>query len=114
MGVAFSAARERPIAPVLTGQDHDATPPLLGRPDALFTNFCQGECFRYLRKGQALQYLVELLLRVRLYDGHDGPLPHRIAARDHIPLRLDPELVHAAREHMEESFESGELDPGGR
>jgi hypothetical protein len=65
------------------------TPQLLGRHDALFTNFCQGECFRYLRKGQALHYLVELLLRVRLSNGQDNPLPHRIAGRDNLPLRLE-------------------------
>jgi hypothetical protein len=31
-------------------------------------------------------------------------------------ILLDPELVHAARGHMEQSFHSGELDPvgGGR
>ena len=29
-------------------------------------------------------------------------------------ILINPELVHAAREHMEETFESGELDPGGR
>jgi len=29
-------------------------------------------------------------------------------------ILVNPELVHAAREHMEEDFESGELDPGGR
>jgi hypothetical protein len=29
-------------------------------------------------------------------------------------ILIDPELVHAARVHMEETFESGELDPGGR
>ena len=29
-------------------------------------------------------------------------------------ILINPELVHAARRHMEESFESGELDPGGR
>jgi hypothetical protein len=29
-------------------------------------------------------------------------------------ILTNPELVRAAREHMEEAFESGELDPGGR
>jgi hypothetical protein len=29
-------------------------------------------------------------------------------------ILVDPELVHAARGHMEETFQSGELDPGGR
>ena len=29
-------------------------------------------------------------------------------------ILINPELVHAAREHMEEDFESGELDPGAR
>jgi len=29
-------------------------------------------------------------------------------------ILIDPELVYAARVHMEETFESGELDPGGR
>jgi hypothetical protein len=29
-------------------------------------------------------------------------------------ILVDPELVHAARRHMEETFQSGELDPGGR
>ena len=29
-------------------------------------------------------------------------------------IRTNPELVHACREHLEETFRSGELDPGGR
>ena len=29
-------------------------------------------------------------------------------------ILVNPELVHAAREHMEEDLESGKLDPGGR
>jgi hypothetical protein len=29
-------------------------------------------------------------------------------------ILVNPELVHAARGHMEETFQSGELDPGGR
>ena len=29
-------------------------------------------------------------------------------------ILVDPELVHAATAHMEETFQSGELDPGGR
>ncbi len=29
-------------------------------------------------------------------------------------ILVNPELVHAAREHMEEDFQSGELDPRGR
>ena len=29
-------------------------------------------------------------------------------------ILVNPELVHAARGHMEETFQSGGLDPGGR
>ena len=29
-------------------------------------------------------------------------------------ILVDPELVHAARGYIEETFQSGELDPGGR
>ena len=29
-------------------------------------------------------------------------------------ILVDPDLVHAARGHMEETFRSGELDPGDR
>ncbi len=29
-------------------------------------------------------------------------------------IEMDPRLVHAARENMERTFNSGELDPGGK
>jgi len=29
-------------------------------------------------------------------------------------IRTNPELVHACREHLEQAFRSGELDPGRR
>ena len=39
-----------------------------------------------------------------------GAFPQQLEIEE---ILLDPELVHAARGHMEQSFRSGELDPIG-
>ena len=68
------------------------------------------------RKEKVLQYIVH-----RLKEGASlrEALQEEYVRRNCTPpeieeILINPELVHAARGHMEETFESGELDPGGR
>ena len=70
------------------------------------------------RKQKVLRYVIH-----RLKGGTSlrGVLQEEYVRRNCGPLEIeeilvDPELVHAAKGHMEETFHSGELDPvvGGR
>ena len=68
------------------------------------------------RKEKVLQYIIHRLKA--------GPSLREVLQEEYVrrnltqpeieEILINPELVHAARGHMEESFESGELDPGGR
>jgi hypothetical protein len=68
------------------------------------------------RKEKVLQFVIyrlkgEASLREVLREEY----VHRNCSQLEIEeILVDPELVHAARGHMEETFQSGELDPGGR
>jgi len=68
------------------------------------------------RKQKVLHYVIHRLkgeaslrevLREEYVRRNCGPLEIE-------EILVDPELVHAARGHMEETFRSGELDPGDR
>jgi glutaredoxin-related protein len=68
------------------------------------------------RKEKVLQYIIH---RLKAEASLREVLQEEYVRRNCTQLEIeeiliDPELVHAAREHMEETFESGELDPGGR
>jgi hypothetical protein len=68
------------------------------------------------RKEKVLQYIIHRLkggasLREVLQEEY---VRRNLTQPEIEEILINPELVHAAREHMEESFESGELDPGDR
>ena len=68
------------------------------------------------RKAKVLQYIIHRLkAEASLREVLQEEYVRRNCTKPEIEeILINPELVHAAREHMEESFESGELDPGGR
>src|SRR5215217_2726763 len=66
------------------------------------------------RKEKVLQYIIHRLkggasLREVLQEEY---VRRNLTQPEIEEILINPELVHAARRHMEESFESGELDPG--
>ena len=68
------------------------------------------------RKEKVLQYIIHRLkagasLREVLQEEY---VRRNLTQPEIEEILTNPELVHAAREYMEETFESGELDPGGR
>ena len=68
------------------------------------------------RKGKVLQYIIHRLKAgASLREVLQEEYVRRNCTQPEIEeILINPELVHAAREHMEETFERGELDPGGR
>ena len=68
------------------------------------------------RKEKVLRYIVHRLKsEASLREVLQEEYVRRNCSQPEIEeILIDPELVHAARVHMEETFESGELDPGGR
>ena len=68
------------------------------------------------RKEKVLQYIIHRLkAQASLREVLQEEYVRRNCAQPEIEeILVNPELVHAARGHMEETFESGELDPGGR
>ena len=68
------------------------------------------------RKHKVLQYIEHRLKEgASLTEALEEDYVRRNCSQIEIEeILVNPELVHAAREHMEGGFESGELDPGGR
>ena len=68
------------------------------------------------RKEKVLQYIIHRLKAgASLREVLQEEYVRRNCTQPEIEeILINPELVHAAREHMEEDFESGELDPGAR
>jgi hypothetical protein len=68
------------------------------------------------RKEKVLQYIIHRLKgEASLREVLQEEYVRRNCTQSEIEeILINPELVHAAREHMEETFESRELDPGGR
>jgi hypothetical protein len=68
------------------------------------------------RKEKVLQYIIHRLkAEASLREVLQEEYVRRNCTQPEIEeILVNPELAHAARRHMEESFESGELDPGGR
>ena len=68
------------------------------------------------RKEKVLQYIIHRLkAEASLREVLQEEYVRRNCTQPEIEdILVNPELAHAAREHMEETFESGELDPGGR
>jgi len=75
-----------------------------------------GEGPEAVRKEKVLQYIIHRLKAgASLREVLQEEYVRRNCTQPEIEeILINPELVHAAREHMEEDFESGELDPGAR
>ena len=75
-----------------------------------------GEGSEAERKEKVLQYIIHRLkAEASLREALQEEYVRRNCTQPEIEeILVNPELAHAAREHMEETFESGELDPGGR
>jgi hypothetical protein len=67
-------------------------------------------------KHNVLQYIIHRLkAEANLREALEEEYVRRNCSQiEIVEILVNPELVHAARAHMEEGFESGELDPGGR
>jgi hypothetical protein len=95
------------ITRVGTPRNHSASPSSLGDT---------GEGSEAQRKEKVLRSIVHRLeTEASFREGLREEYVRRNCTRSEIEeILINPELMHAAREHMEEAFESGEPDPGDR
>ena len=64
------------------------------------------------REEKVLRYIIHRIEDTNLHEVLEEPYVRRNCSQVEIEeIRNSPELVHAAREHMEQAFRSGELDP---
>jgi hypothetical protein len=83
---------------------------------SLFGQFFFSNPSRAQREEKVLQYINHRVNEdISLHDVLREPYVQRNCSQVEIDEILgNPELVHAAREHMEQAFGSGELAPGQR
>jgi hypothetical protein len=76
--------------------------------------FFEGNPSRAEREEKVLRYVIHRIDEdATLPEVFEEPYVRRNCSQDEIDeIRTNPELVHACREHLEEAFRSGELDPG--
>ena len=75
--------------------------------------FFGGNPSRAQREEKVLRYIIHRIDEDGdLHEVLEEPYVRRNCSQDEIDeIRTNPELVHACREHLEEAFRSGELDP---
>ncbi len=75
--------------------------------------FFGGNPSRAQREEKVLRYIIHRIDEDGdLHEALEEPYVRRNCSQDEIDeIRTNPELVHACREHLEEAFRSGELDP---
>ena len=68
------------------------------------------------REEKVLRYIIHRINEdVALHDVLQEPYVQRNCSQAEIDeIESNPELIHAAREHLEQAFRSGELDPKRR
>jgi hypothetical protein len=83
---------------------------------SVFGQFFFGNPTRAEREEKVLRYIIHRINEdASLQDVLREPYVRRNCSRGEIDeIEGRPELVHAAREHMEQVFRSGELDPRRR
>jgi hypothetical protein len=83
---------------------------------SLFSQFFVSNPSRAEREEKVLRYIVHRLGKdAALEKVLQEPYVQRTCSQIEIEeIQSNPELVQAAREHMEHAFESGELDPKRR
>ena len=76
--------------------------------------FFGGNPSRAEREEKVLRYIIHRIDEdAELHKVLEEPYVKRNCSQIEIDeIRSNPELVHACREHLEETFRSGELDPG--
>jgi hypothetical protein len=75
--------------------------------------FFGGNPSRAEREEKVLRYIIHRIDEdVPFYEVLEEPYVRRNCSQEEIDeIRSNPELVQACREHLEETFRSGELDP---
>jgi len=78
--------------------------------------FFGGNPSRAQREEKVLRYIIHRIDEdADFHEVLQEPYVRRNCSQDEIDeIRTNPELVHACREHLEETFRSGELDPRRR
>ena len=78
--------------------------------------FFDGNPSRAEREEKVLRYIIHRITEdADLHEVLLEPYVQRNCSQDEVDEIINnPELVHAAREHMEQAFGSGELAPGHR
>jgi hypothetical protein len=78
--------------------------------------FFGGNLSRAQREEKVLRYIIHRIDEdADLHEVLKEPYVQRNCSQDEIDeIRTNPELVHACREHLEEAFRSGELEPRRR
>ena len=78
--------------------------------------FFAGNPSRADREEKVLRYVIHRIDEdADLHEVLKEPYVQRNCSQDEIDeIRTNPELVHACREHLEEAFRSGELEPRRR
>jgi hypothetical protein len=78
--------------------------------------FFGGNPSRAQREEKVLRYIIHRIDEDGdLHEVLEEPYVLRNCSQDEIDeIRTNPELVHACREHLEEAFRSGELEPRRR
>jgi hypothetical protein len=83
---------------------------------SVFGQFFFGNPTRAEREEKVLRYIIHRINEdADLHDVLQEPYVQRNCSQTEIDeIHNNPALIHAAREHMEQTFRSGELDPGRR
>jgi hypothetical protein len=78
--------------------------------------FFEGNPSRAQREEKVLRYIIHRIDEdADLHEVLQEPYVQRNCSQEEIDeIRTNPELVHACREHLEEAFRSGELEPRRR
>jgi hypothetical protein len=78
--------------------------------------FFEGNPSRAQREEKVLRYIIHRIDEdADLHEVLQEPYVQRNCSQEEIEeIRTNPELVHACREHLEEAFRSGELEPRRR
>jgi hypothetical protein len=83
------------------------------KEQTVFGKIFFGDPNRADREEKVLRYIIHRINEdATLNEVLEEPYVQRKCSQDEIDeIRRNPELVHACREHMVETFRSGELDP---
>ena len=88
----------------------------MAKEHSLLTQFFFGDPSRAEREEKVLRYIIHRIDEdAALHQVLKEPYVRRNCSQLEIEeIQSNPELVHAAREHLQKAFRSGELDPWQR